>query len=45
VFSTDKPPELNEKDSHAHQMYVRSHQAYLPGEQRRYVALLHAMDW
>lgn len=35
VFPTDEPPELNEKDSEAHKMYVRSHQAYMPGEQRR----------
>lgn len=35
VFPTDVPPEPDDKTNPAHQMYVRSHQAYLPGEQRR----------
>jgi len=35
VFPTTEPPEIDDKNTHAHQLYVRSHQAYLPGEQRR----------
>jgi len=35
VFPFDKPLETDDKDDPTHQLYVRSHQAYLPGEQRR----------
>ncbi len=34
MFPTDQPPESEEEGSKAHELYVRSHQAYLPGEQR-----------
>ena len=37
VFPSDKSLEPDGKGSLAHTMYVRSHQAYLPGEQRRCV--------
>jgi hypothetical protein len=37
MFPTDKEPEPDEEGTLTHTLYVRSHGAYLPGEQRRCV--------
>ncbi len=35
MFPSDKPPEPDGEGTLTHTLYVRSHGAYLPGEQRR----------
>lgn len=34
MFPTDQPPDAVESTTRAHDMYIRSHAAYLPGEQK-----------